>query len=1186
MRDVAAHPASVGPAAGDHPGDDPQESQRGASDPAASVWVAASAGTGKTKVLTDRVLRLMLGGTPPGRILCLTYTKAAAAEMENRIAERLRDWATADDATLERLLLELLGRKPSDVQRRRARELFALVLDSPDGLGIQTIHAFCQSLLGRFPLEARIAPHATVMEERDATNLLRQARHAVLAQAEQPDNRLAGALATVTGHLGEGRFADLVGALVADPQRFTAMVEAHGSVSNVAIAIRDLLDLATDATSTDVIADACAEAAFDGPALRRATDALSRGSQREQDRGAMLASWLAAAPDIRAATFDSYTGNFLTQDQPPQPRRQLINKGTAKAAPGAEDALRSEAERLERVLARRRAAIIAEATEALLLLGDALLRAYRQLKDTHALLDYADLIERTASLLGDADSAPWVLFKLDGGIDHVLLDEAQDTSPAQWQIVTDLTDEFFAGEGARTLPRTIFAVGDVKQSIYSFQGADPAAFLASRSHFADRVTAAGGDWRPIEMKTSFRSTRAVLAAVDATFADKEMAGSIALADEDIVHTSFRLRDGGLVEVWPPVASRPADPSPPWTLPVQPVSEDSPPRRLALLIALRIEAMLQTGERLDSAGRPIAAGDIMVLVRRRTGPFMATLVRALKERQLPVAGIDRMLLNEQLVVMDLMAIGRFALLPTDDLTLATVLKGPLLGFDDNALFALAWQRPSSLWEALRNRAREDPRCTHATAVLSEVLSLADQMPPYAFFMHVLGPVAGSSAEISEASGGETGRQRLLTRLGRDAEDPLTEFLDLALAYERVHPPSLQKFLHWIDSNPVSIKRDPEQGTQDAVRLMTVHGAKGLQAPIVFLPDTCQNDTKPETLLWPHAPDGNPLLLWPPRRAHYENVAEAERQRLANRREDEHRRLLYVAMTRARDRLIVCGALNKGQKNGPPDNCWYSAIRRGMECAAAVGRLELERIETDPFLAAQPALIDEAHVLRHACPQQDSRAVSPVASSLPSEPLPAWVHRPPPEEPPALHPLRPSHGLEDASPVLSPLAEAVRFRRGRLIHRLLQELPDLAPDARLPAARRWLARPTHGLDAAAHEQIAAEVLSVLDDPRFSALFGPGSRAEVPLSGTVGELMIAGQIDRLLVEADTVTILDYKSDRPAPRSAAAVPPIYLRQMAAYRALLRRIYPGRRVRCLLLWTEVPLAIALDDGALDRWAP
>lgn len=293
-----------------------------------------------------------------------------------------------------------------------------------------------------------------------------------------------------------------------------------------------------------------------------------------------------------------------------------------------------------------------------------------------------------------------------------------------------------------------------------------------------------------------------------------------------------------------------------------------------------------------------------------------------------------------------------------------------------------------------------------------------------------------------------------------------------------------------------------------------------------------------------------------------------------------------MTRARDRLIVCGALNKKQMNGPPDNCWYSAIRRGMERAAEDGRMELERIEADPFLVAQPTLIDKTHVLRHACPQQDRLMVSPVASSLPSEPLPAWAHRPPPEEPPAPRPLRPSHGLEDGSPVLSPLAEAVRFRRGRLIYRLLQELPDLAPDARLPAARRWLARPTHGLDAAAQEQIAAEVLSVLDDPRFCALFGPGSRAEVPLSGTVGELMIAGQIDRLLVEADTVTILDYKSDRPAPRSAAVVPPVYLRQMAAYRALLRRIYPGLRVRCLLLWTEVPLAIALDDAALDRWAP
>lgn len=1166
------------------PDDDPQEAQRGASDPAASVWVAASAGTGKTKVLTDRVLRLMLDGTEPRRILCLTYTKAAAAEMANRIAERLRDWVTAGDDQLDRLLFELLGRTPSDRQRRRARELFARVLDSPGGLSIQTIHAFCQSLLGRFPLEAQIAPHATVMDDGDSLDLLRQARLGILDLAERPGAPIAGALATATRHLGEGRFAELAGALAADRGRFEAVIEAHGSVDAAAQAVHRLLGLPTGATPASAIADACEEAAFDGSALRRAADALARGSEPEQKRAAILAAWLAAEPAERAATFDFYAGCFLTQDDPPQPRKSLINKPTLKKAPGADEALQAEASRLEGVLARRRAAVIAEATEALLILGHALLAAYRQLKDRRALLDYTDLIERAARLLGDEGSAAWVLFKLDGGIDHVLIDEAQDTSPAQWRIVTALTAEFFAGEGARPQPRTVFAVGDVKQSIYSFQGADPRSFLDSRDRFAARVTGAKGDWRPFEMKTSFRSTRAVLAAVDATFAAPDMAHSIALADEDIVHRAFRLRDGGLVEVWPPVAPRPADPLQPWEPPVSTVGADSPPSRLALLIALRIEAMLQGGERLESAGRPIEGGDIMVLVRRRTGPFMATLVRALKERQLPVAGIDRMLLNEQLVVMDLMALGRVALLPTDDLTLATALKGPLFGFDDDELFALAWRRTGTLWSALQARAANDPHCAGALALLSELLAMADRVPPFEFFIRVLGPLPGGG------DGTDSGRRRLLTRLGRDAEDPLAEFLELALAYERTRPPSLQGFLHWLDNNPVSIKRDPEQGSHNAVRVMTVHGAKGLQAPIVFLPDTCQVENKTEALLWPEAPDGRPLLLWPPRRAHYEGVADDERQRRLALQKDEHRRLLYVAMTRASDRLIVCGALNRKQMNGPPDDCWYSTIRRGMKTAADAGRLELQEVEADPFLAARPDLIDEARVLRHSCPQDDVRAPKATAASVASEPLPAWALRPPPEEPPAPRPLRPSHGLEGgppgASPVLSPLADAQRFRRGRLIHRLLQELPDLPPEVRLPAARRWLARPTHGLDGPSQEQIAAEVTAVLDDPRFSALFGPGSRAEVPLSGTVGGLTIAGQIDRLLVETDTVTVLDYKSDRPAPRSAAGVPPAYLRQMAAYRALLRRVYPGRRVRCLLLWTEVPLALVLDDGALDRWEP
>ena len=1145
--------------------DDPDESQRGASDPTASIWVAASAGTGKTKVLTDRVLRLMLAGTEPRRILCLTYTKAAAAEMANRIAERLGDWATAADEELRRKLIDLLGRQPTDDQRRLARQLFARVLDAPGGLNIQTIHAFCQSLLVRFPLEAGVAPHSTVMEERDAEDLLMLARQLAIEAADR-DGALAGALAVATRHLREGRFADLMAEIAKPPVRLSPMIEAYGAVESAAAAIWEILGVPRNTTPADVVAAACATGAFDAAGLRRAAAALACGSPAERERAAIIHAWLDADWATKAETFDRYASMFLTKDK--EVRTSLINGKTAAACSGTLETLRQEADRLVCVVPRQRAAATAEASEALLILGQALMRGYRRLKDGRALLDYGDLIEAAARLLRGEGNASWVLFKLDGGIDHVLIDEAQDTAPDQWEVIRALTEEFFAGEGAREVLRTVFAVGDVKQSIFSFQGADPASFLASRDWFAERVPEAR--WRPIELKTSFRSTRAVLQAVDQTFADPEMARSIALEPDIIVHQAYRKLEGGSVELWPPVAAREPEKQDPWTPPVERLSADSPQSRLALLVAARIQEMLDNREMLESKGRPIVAGDVMVLVRRRT-PFMQALVRALKERQLPVAGVDRMLLTEQLAVMDLMALGRFALLPEDDLTLATVLKGPLVGLDEDQLFALGHGRAGSLWRALRDGARNNNRYARAHRWLSTLLAVADAVPPFEFFMRALGPANGDA---------DSGRRKLLTRLGREADDPVAEFLEMALAYERVHAPSLQGFLHWLESSTVEVKRDPEQSRQNAVRVMTVHGAKGLQAPIVFLPDTCQTPELKDNLLWVAGDDGRRVLLWPPRSEFRDPVAETERRRVAARQMQEYRRLLYVAMTRASDRLIVCGWLNRNRnKNGPPDECWYGLIRRGLEAKP-------HDVVDDPFLAANSKLIKSASVLRISCPQLSTPERPATADEEPPPPLPAWATRPAPAEPVPARPLRPSHADHGRPPFLAPLADAARFQRGRLIHRLLQELPEIAPAARAETARRWLARRTHRLTVEEQATLAAEVMAVMQHPRIAPLFGPGGRAEVPLSGEIDGQVIAGQIDRLCVGDDEVIVLDYKSDRPAPRDASAVPPAYLRQMAAYRALLCRIYPGRRVRCLLLWTEEPRPMELDDTPLGRWAP
>ncbi|MGE5548313.1 MAG: double-strand break repair helicase AddA [Solirubrobacterales bacterium] len=1134
--------------------DQASDRQRQAADPVASVWVAASAGTGKTKVLTDRVLALLLAGTPPHKLLCLTFTKAAAAEMSNRIAARLAGWATAPDEALAKDLGRLLGVAPDAATLVGARRLFARVLDVPGGMRIETIHAFCQSLLRRFPLEAGLAPHFQVMDDRDAGELLEQAKEEVLVRArEQADPALALALSTVSGLVHETAFPELMADLARDRGRLARLLKREDGCEGAIRAARDRLGLAPGDTAEGILAAACADDAFDVAGCRAAMTALSSGSAAEAARAAKMAAWL-ADPAGRAASFAEWRSVFLTNEG--TVRAKLCTKTVAAAFPMAEATLSDEAERLLRVVDRLKAARVAEATAALLTLGHALLAAYEARKAARALMDYDDLILAARALLAREGVAPWVLFKLDGGIDHVLIDEAQDTNPDQWAVVAALTEEFFAGRGARETVRTVFAVGDAKQSIYSFQRADPRAFEEMRRLFARHVPDAGQLWREVALNLSFRSTQAVLDAVNAVFAPGGPArDGVAAADQDIIHLASRQGHAGLVEVWPPVEPRAVDDPDPWKPPVERIRGDSPRTRLAGLIARRIKAMVGH-ELLAAQGRPVRAGDVLVLVRRRGG-FVEDLVRALKSLDVPVAGADRMVLAEQMAVMDLMALGRVLLLPEDDLTLATVLKGPLVGLCEDQLFRLAWDRgQASLWETLRARLGLDPDFERAWLFLSDLLAVADRLSPHGLFARILGPLGG--------------KRRLLARLGADAEDPIDEFVSLTLAYERSHAPSLQGFLHWLEAGAVEIKRDLDQGGRDAVRIMTVHGSKGLQAPIVFLPDTLQVPTRGDRLLWLGEPEDE-VLLWPPGAEANDAVCQAGRDAQKLAREREMRRLLYVAMTRAEDRLVVCGWQTR---KAPPDGCWYNLVRWAL--APIAGEVE------DSFLAAADETAG-AKVLRLACPQTAVVEEEPAREGLPPPaPLPEWVLRAPPGEPIPPRPLAPSRPDGEEPPVRSPLGpgdDGRRFLRGALIHRLLQTLPDLPPERRSAATMRFLQRSGSDFDVAERLKIAAEVTAVLDHPGFAPLFAPGSRAEVPVVGRIGDRAIAGQVDRLVVTDAEVLVVDYKTNRRPP---AQVPELYVRQMAAYRLALACVYPRHRIRCALVWTDGPVLVEIEPQVLD----
>ncbi len=1158
--------------------------QRQAADPEASVWVSASAGSGKTKVLVDRVLNLLLRGSAPGRILCLTFTKAAAAEMANRLSAQLAGWVTAEEAHLRESLERLTGAPVDAALLPRARALFARVLDTPGGIKIQTIHAFCQALLARFPLEARVAPNAKVLGEQESAELLETARVEVLAEALDGPGRLSDAIAVLTAHLQEERFTEVVRQLVGQRARLSALIDERGGIDRLGEAVFALLGVDPAETPEGIVAAAAAEGAFDRGGLQLAVEVLETGTAKtDQPKGQKLAAWLAADERARVTGFEDYARLFLKADG--QPYADQLTKKLAAANPDAAEVMKDEAERLLQVAEKRNAITVARATRALLTLGDAIIRAYQRHKEARVLLDYDDLIHFSARLLARQGGVSWVLFKLDGGLDHLLVDEAQDTSREQWRIVELLTGDFFAGSGAHEArsesPRTVFAVGDPKQSIYSFQGADPAAFQEMRDLFRRRAQQAGQRWRPVSLAVSFRSTEAVLQAVDAVFAAAEAQDGVLFGEPEIRHRARRVGEAGLIEVWPPAPAAEGREPETWALPL-PGQEDSPATlRLARLIAWRIWYWTQSAEgatdpdcALAARGRRLGPGDIMVLVRRRNA-FIAELVRELKARGVPVAGVDRLRLTEQLAVMDLMALGRVLLLPEDDLTLACVLKGPFVGLDEDQLFTLAHGRGGMrLWQRLGELAGADPAFAAARGFLEGLAARADFVAPFELYAGLLG--AGR------------GREKLLARLGPDAADPLDEFLSLALAYERENVPSLEGFLHWLSAGEPEIKRDLEQA-HGAVRLMTVHGAKGLEAPVVILPDTLQLPRGSEDLLWV-ADEGAapPLAVWPVKSDY--DLPRLGTARAAARlaQEQEYRRLLYVALTRARDRLYLCGWETRRKA---PEGNWYQLVGAALDRLAGEGKAEAVAFDFSAELGAEGWQGPGWRLSRPQSAAVEAAAPAGAGQAAPAA-LPDWARRPAPAEPSPPQPLAPSRPVESEPPSRSPLGSdsGARFRRGLLIHRLLQSLPDLAPAARVAAGRAYLASPLHGLAPAAREEILGEVLKVLQAPDLAPLFGPGSRAEVPLAGLVetaaGMQAISGQVDRLLIESDSVTLVDYKSQRPAPERPEDVPIIYLKQMAAYRSLLSRIYPGRAIRSFLLWTDGPRLMPLEDALLSDHAP
>lgn len=1120
--------------------------QRRASNPSGHAALSASAGTGKTHVLTARVLRLLLAGVDPSSILCLTFTKAGAAEMADRIHARLAHWVRLKDSDLRKELFAL-GESNDQEAVRTARTLFARVLDAAGGgLRIQTIHAFAQSLLGSFPSEADLVPGFRALEGREEQLLARQTLAESLVTAEgEGDLGFIRDLQILSHRLGEGGAE----ALLMRCARYPEAMDMLGAREGIEARLRRAFDLPAGDIEA-FIATQCQDESFDVAGIAR-IGRLNElwASKNGLERARICERWLTSSAAERGRMLEDLHSVWARRDG----ELRSFAPGQAPQEADYADLARRVFEGCTTLIAIRKTAGLVASLAAGLRAGQAFARAYVAAKRAAGLVDFDDLIRSAERLLLTPGMGDWVRYKLDQGTDHILVDEAQDTNESQWNIVRALSAEYFSGKGASSRRRTIFTVGDYKQAIFGFQGTNPESFNVARAWFSREAEAIGREFLDLSMDRSFRSSPPILTVVDQVI-DELGHEAMGLPDVPNRHESHHSNRPGAVTLWKPFSHEitgqedEAAGDEGW------ISDTV--RLYAARLARQIRHWLDNPFMIASRSRPIRPEDILILVRRRS-QLAALIVARLHAEGVPVAGVDRLLLSAPLAVQDLLAAVRFAAQPLDDLNLAALLVSPLIGWSQERLFEAAYGREGRLWPRLRDAGADGATLDS----LGGLLAMADYATPHQFLETIL-------------SGPLDGRRKLLGRLGPEARDPIEELLTSALEFEAVAAPSLQRFLDWFARGDVEIVRDPST-PRDAVRVMTVHGSKGLQSPVVVLADACADPDRrgggQAAAFATMTLDGVDLPILRPRKEELGRPLKDQLEIQEQRERQEHWRLLYVAMTRAEERLYVGGALGLADRKGPPIGSWYHAVGRAME------KLEADT-EADP-------LWGQSTTIGNPTPPAQAISTTPPDRSLS---VPAWLIASAPVEARPPRPLAPSTlGLDDVRDPPPSAGMRLAAERGRLLHQLFERMPAAPFDQRQQRAAVWLEHSAGVIEPGARRALVEAAEATIANPDLSDIFGPDALVEAPIAAVLANgVVVTGTVDRLLVSEEEIRLVDFKTGRSVPERPDDIPVPHLRQMAAYAAALEVIFPDRRVEALLLYTSGPLLHRLSPALLDRFRP
>ncbi|MDA9163525.1 UvrD-helicase domain-containing protein [Rickettsiaceae bacterium] len=1024
-----------------------------ASDPKSSAWVSASAGTGKTKILTDRVLRLLLSGTALNKILCLTFTNAAAGEMKERISGALANWSNLSHTELQKKLINVFGRSATKTEIDKASILYRRYLQADEGINIQTIHSFCQKLLKKFPLEAKISPGFKIIDDAKAYFVLQKIKRELLNKQElEPINEYL----SVNFH--EIIIDEIFSEIIKRKSKFTSSDNKKHDLHKESAELINSLDKNIDHKYQPII---------ESPFIHN------------------IVGFNPSISELKKF--------FLTKEG--QKKKRIVPKKIA--APGSSTYI--DLERFQHQIhlldQEEKSQKLALHSKILALLADSIITAYDSYKLEKGLLDYDDLIIHTSQLLKNSEAKEWVLYKLDGGIEHLLVDEAQDTSAHQWQIISSMIEEFYSGDEKE---RTIFVVGDDKQSIFSFQGADVDSFAAMNKKLTQNMSEGEKAFADVNLEISYRSAGEILEIVHAVFDDIKNKNPALFTANLMQLTPFRSESSGAVELWP-LCEPDKDETIFWPA-TNSSDEKAAELELAKKISLYIKEQLDSKRIIPSTNAPIASSDFMILFRRRN-QFTNEVIKALKNENLEVSGLDRISLRDNLAVLDLLSAAKFVINPEDDLNLACLLKSPIIGISEKELYnIIAARGKDSIWRSVDNITRTKLQQLIDIYAISNVSN---------FFQYIT-DVLGYRSALNESC-------------GPDSNDAIDELLYACNNFASHNETSLQSFIFWLENYESSIKRDASAAGK--IRIMTMHASKGLQAPIVILCDTTSVPTNSDRFIWDKSGKSLSAKNASATPEYYKDLKTIEQKKAYA----EYLRLLYVGMTRAEDKLVVCGY--KGKKT-LPDDCWYQLVK------SAMNKLSINSKNETLNYGQLPLAISNTN--NNVTQNHNTE----LFASLPQT-------------------VNFNSGSNKVNGK-SPLSGKDPMGYGLVFHKILEDsinAQNLSLMSQHPLIKT-LAPPLQ-------KRINGSIEKIIETQELANLL---KNKETKIEVTLGQncddgISKIGRVDLMLIDENQIIIIDYKSDRHPTKNK--IPENYQQQLSIYRSMAEKIYPNKKIRTMIMWLQ-----------------